>query len=80
LVRDCQLPPKVYCNYCNVEDHVIEECPQLIAKWKAKGPKNQNALKISAEERDGPPKAAIITQSGVKTNEDVTIPDIQHVP
>ena len=37
-------------------------------------------LKISAEERDEPPKVAIITRSGVKTNEDVTTKETQHVP
>lgn len=34
LAMDFQLPPRVYCNYYKDEDHAIEECPQLIAKWK----------------------------------------------
>ena len=24
------------CTYCSEVDHTVEECPQLIAKWKAK--------------------------------------------
>ena len=37
LARDYQQPPRMYFNYCNTNDHVIEDCAQLIAKWKAKG-------------------------------------------
>jgi len=80
LARDYQLPPRVYYNYCKVDDHTIEYHPQLVAKWKAKGPQNQNVLKISIEEIDEPPKVSIITRSGVKTNEDVTTLEIQQVP
>jgi hypothetical protein len=31
LARDCQNPCTT-CNYCNSFDHVIEDCPVLLAK------------------------------------------------
>jgi len=68
-VRGYPLPPKVYCNYCEAEDHIIEDCPQLIAKWKAKEPQNNNVLKISAKDREEKPIVSIITRSGINTNE-----------
>lgn len=74
LARDFQLPTKVYCNYYKAKDHVIEECPHLITKWKPKGPPN-NVLKISAEEREEQPTISIIIRSGVKTNVDATTPE-----
>lgn len=70
MARDCQLPLRVYCNYCKVEDHAIEECPYLIAKWKSKEPQKPNVLKISVELREEPPRVAMITISGSKTHED----------
>jgi len=76
LARDFQLPPRVYCNYCKAEDHAIEEWPQLIAKWTSKWPQNLNVLKISVERREEPPRVAIITRSGAKTNEDAANPKI----
>ena len=24
------------CSHCKVQDHNVEQCPQLIAKWKAR--------------------------------------------
>ena len=33
--RDC--PNLVsQCTYCSAAEHIVEECPQLITKWKAK--------------------------------------------
>ena len=31
--RDYQIPTKT-CTYCKTFDHTIEQCPQLIMKWK----------------------------------------------
>lgn len=74
MAKDCPFPPKVYCNYFKVEDHIIEECPKLIAKWKAKVPQNNNVLKISAKDREDQPTVAIITRSGIDTNEYAATP------
>ena len=32
------------CSYCRAFNHYIEECPHIIAKWKAKVTGNQNQL------------------------------------
>lgn len=72
--RDFPLPPKVYCNYCKVEDRIIEDFPWLIVKWKAKGPQNNNLFNISTEDKEEKPTIAIITRSGINTNEDVATP------
>jgi len=76
LARDCPLPPKVYCNYCKAEDHIVEDFPHLIANWKSKGPQTNNVLKISAEEREEQPIVTVIARSGLKTNEEA----IENVP
>ena len=47
----------------------MEDCLALISKWKSKGPQVNNVLKISAEAREEEPIVAVITRSGLKTNE-----------
>jgi len=69
------LPPKIYCNYCKIEGRAIEECPQLIVKWKAKGPQTNNVLKILAEDREEQLTVDVITRSGLKNKEDVVAPE-----
>ena len=32
------------CLYCKAFDHTVEQCPQLIAKWKVQTVGNPNAL------------------------------------
>ena len=52
------------CRYCRVVDHVIEQCPQLIAKiQEINGAPTQNIQMITVEQR---PVAAInvVTRSG----------------
>ena len=66
LARDCQNPTTT-CRYCRAVDHVIEQCPQLIAKIQENnsGP-TQTIQLISVEQR---PTAAInvVTRSGART-------------
>ena len=67
-VRDCH-EPRNTCSYCKVHDHNMEQCPQLIVKWKAQiieGPNlmqnsnpNPNVHMIFAEKRE--PSVAVIT-------------------
>ena len=40
LERDCQNPCTT-CNYCNSFDHVIEDCPILLAKVQERQGGNQ---------------------------------------
>ena len=66
LARDCRNPTTT-CRYCRAVDHVIEQCPQLIAKIQENnsGP-TQTIQLISVEQR---PTAAInvVTRSGART-------------
>lgn len=55
--------------YCKVEGHIVEDCPALISKWKAKAPKVNNVLKISMEYREEETTIAIITWSRLRTDE-----------
>ena len=49
VARDCQNPTTT-CRYCRAVDHVIEQCPQLIAKIQERnGPPTQNVQMISIE-------------------------------
>jgi hypothetical protein len=34
--------PCTTCTYCRALNHVMEYCPQLVFKWKAKGNQNHN--------------------------------------
>jgi hypothetical protein len=46
LARDCQNPCTT-CNYCNSFDHVIEDCPVLLAKLQERRGGNQQVQLIS---------------------------------
>jgi hypothetical protein len=54
--------------------HAIEDYPQLVVKWKAKGNqnRNRNIQKISTEIRDEGPKIIVVTCVGTKTGIDAT--------
>ena len=67
LARDCRNPTTT-CRYCRAVDHVIEQCPQLIAKIQAgQTTPTQSLQMISVEPR---PAAAInvVTRSGLTTH------------
>ena len=64
--RDCRNPTTT-CRYCKAVDHVIEQCPQLIAKiQETNDAPTQNIQMISIEQR---PVLAInvVTRSGATT-------------
>ena len=67
LAHDCRNPTTT-CRYCRVVDHVIEQCPQLIAKIQARqSTPTQNIQMISIEPR---PTAIVnvVTRSGATTH------------
>jgi hypothetical protein len=51
-------------------DHVMEDCPQLIMKWKEN--RNENVHMIVVEAHDEQPKIVVVTHRGTKTRTDVT--------
>jgi hypothetical protein len=62
LARYCQ-NPFTTCSYCNSFEHVIKECPVLLAKLqKRRGPqKNPQVQLIYAELRRTNPRVVVIT-------------------
>jgi hypothetical protein len=71
LARDFQ-NPCITCSYCNSFEHVIEDCPLLLAKLQERrGPqKNLQVQLIYDEPCREDPRFSIITQGGVATGED----------
>jgi len=71
LVRDCT-DPCTMCKYCHATNHVIEECPQLMAKMQERRqPTNQpNTQNIFVERRTDEPQVQAVTQSGIATGDD----------
>ena len=66
VARDCQNPTTT-CRYCRAVDHVIEQCPQLIAKIQEKNnAPPQNIQMITIEERPVP-AINVVTRSGAMT-------------
>ena len=66
LARDCR-DPTTTCQYCRVVDHVIEQCPQLIAKIQERNSTpTQNIQMISVEQRPVP-AINVVTRSGAMT-------------
>ena len=66
LARDCQNPTTT-CQYCRAVDHVIEQCPQLIAKIQERNaPPTHNIQMISMKQRPVP-AINIVTRSGAMT-------------
>ena len=66
VARDCQ-NPTMTCRYCRVVNHVIEQCPQLIAKIQERnGAPTQNVQMIFVEKRSSL-ALNIVTKSGATT-------------
>jgi hypothetical protein len=69
LARDFQNPCTT-CSYYNSFDHVIEDCPVLLAKLQERRGRNQRVQLISEEPCGEDPKVVVITRGGVFTRED----------
>jgi hypothetical protein len=71
LARDCQ-NPCTNCSYCNSFEHVIEECPALLAKLQERrGPQQKPQVQLMyVEPRGEDPRVTIITIGGVVRGED----------
>jgi hypothetical protein len=71
LARDCQNPCTT-CSYCNSFEHVIEECPVLLAKLQERRGSQQNPqiqlIKVEPCEVD--PRVVVITRGGAATGQD----------
>ena len=66
LARDYRNPTTT-CRYCRAVDHVIEQCPQLIAKiQEINGAPTQNIQMITVEQRPTP-ATNIVTRIGATT-------------
>jgi hypothetical protein len=73
LERDFQNPCST-CNYCNSFDHVIEDCPVLLAKLQERRGGNQQVQLILAKPHGEDPRVVVITKGGVATGEDRVTP------
>ena len=71
MARDCQNPCTT-CSYCNSFEHVIEECPALLAKLQEKRRTQQNPqIQLIKDEPHGEdPRVIVITRGGVAIGED----------
>jgi hypothetical protein len=71
LTRDCQNPCTT-CSYCSSFEHVIEDCPVLLAKLQERrGPQqNPQVQLIYVEPRKEDPRVVVITRGGTVTGED----------
>jgi hypothetical protein len=71
LARDCQNPCTT-CSYCNSFEHVIEDCPVLLAKLQERrGPQQNPQIQLIKEEPHGAdPRVIVITRGGAATGED----------
>jgi hypothetical protein len=68
LERDCQNPCTT-CSYCNSFEHVIEDCPVLLAKLQERWGGSHQVQLISAEPRREDPRVIVITRGGIVTGE-----------
>jgi hypothetical protein len=69
LERDCQNPCTT-CSYCNSFEHVIEDCPALLAKLQEKRGGNQQIQLIKEEPHGADPRVIVITRGGTVTGQD----------
>jgi hypothetical protein len=69
LARDCQNPCTT-CSYYNSFEHVIEDCPALLAKLQERRGGNQQVQLISAEPPRVDLRVVVITRGGAATGED----------
>ena len=86
------MEPAKTCSYCKGQDHNVEQCPQLIAKWQARtitGPNpmqnlnpnlnpNLNVYMIDAKPRD--PIVSVVTRGGATTEANQDVPQEQLQP
>jgi hypothetical protein len=66
--------PCTTCSYCNSFEHVIEDCPMLLAKLQEKRGGNQQVKFISAKPHREDPRVVVITKGGTITGEDRVTP------
>jgi hypothetical protein len=63
------------CTYCKALNHTKKDCPQLVAKWQARGNPNQtlnqNVQMISAKRHSEGPKITVIMHGGARTGTDM---------
>jgi hypothetical protein len=69
LERDCQNPCTTF-SYCNSFEHVIEDCPALLAKLQEKRGGNQKIQLIKVEPHGEDPIVTVITRGGTIIGED----------
>jgi hypothetical protein len=69
LARDFQNPCTT-CNYCISFDHVIEDCPILLAKVQERRGGTQQVQLISVGPHGEEPRVVVITRGGTVTVED----------
>jgi hypothetical protein len=69
LARDCQNPCTT-CNYYNSFEHVIEDCPAMLAELQERRGGKQQVQVIATEPRKLDPRVVVITRGGVATGED----------
>lgn len=68
FARDFTNPTKKSCIYCRQLDHVIEDCPILMAKaQEKKQTPTQNVQWVKVEPREEEPSINVITHSGMAT-------------
>ena len=66
LARYCQNLTTT-CRYCRAVDHVIEQCPQLIAKIQERNNKPSQNVQMIAVEQRLVPAINVVTRSGATT-------------
>jgi hypothetical protein len=71
----CDFPnPCTTCTYYRTPDYGTKCCPQLFAKWYARGNKNPNpnpnVKKISAEKLNKGPRIVVVMHRGDRTRDD----------
>jgi hypothetical protein len=71
LSRDCY-NPFTNCSYCSSFEHVIEDCPVLLAKiQERRGPQENSQVQLIYVEPSGEdPRVVVITRGGAVTGED----------
>ena len=66
LARDCWNPTTT-CRYYKAIDHVIEQCPQLIAKIQERNSAPTQNIQMIAVDQRPVPAINVVTRSGATT-------------
>ena len=66
LARDCRSPTTT-CRYFQAVDHVIEQCPQLIAKIQERNSAPTQNIQLIVVEQRPVPTINVVTRSGATT-------------